>query len=80
MENHYLIHGDYKSEHIYIKEGRYSGVIDFSDIRGGSNLWDLAHARSFSEKYYQLLKKGYSEIVSGIDFTDELIYFYGLVE
>ncbi len=79
-EDPFLVHGDYKPDHIYIKDGRYSGVIDFSDIRGGSCLWDLAHARTFSERYYQLLKKGYNEVLPRVDIKDEKMYFFGLVE
>ena len=76
----YLIHGDYKPEHIFIKNSQYVGVIDFSDIQGGSNLWDLAHVRAFSEEYYQLLKKGYNDFNSSIIISDERIFFYGLVQ
>lgn len=80
IKDSFLIHGDYKPEHIYVRDGQYSGVIDFSDIQGGSNLFDLAHFRAFSEEYYQLLKTGYNEVKPEIDVSDHKIFFFGLVE
>jgi len=38
-----LAHGDYDATHIYAVAGRYSGLIDFGEIRGGDPYYDLAH-------------------------------------
>ncbi len=38
-----LAHGDLDVSHIYVADGRYSGIIDFGEIRGADPLYDLAH-------------------------------------
>ena len=40
-----LAHGDFDTTHIYEKDCRYSGIIDFGEIRGAEPLYDLAHFR-----------------------------------
>lgn len=38
-----LAHGDFDVSHIYQHEGRYSGIIDFGEIRGTDSFYDLGH-------------------------------------
>lgn len=38
-----LAHGDFDMTHIYARKGRYSGIIDFGEIRGADALYDLGH-------------------------------------
>ena len=38
-----LVHGDLDVTHIYSHSGRYSGIIDFGEMRGGDPYFDLAH-------------------------------------
>lgn len=38
-----LAHGDFDVTHIYQRDGRYTGVIDFGEIRGAGRLYDLGH-------------------------------------
>jgi len=40
-----LAHGDFDPTHIYQEDGRYSGIIDFGEIRGADPLYDLGHFR-----------------------------------
>ena len=40
-----LAHGDFDVTHVYQREGRYSGVIDFGEIRGADPWYDLGHFR-----------------------------------
>lgn len=40
-----LAHGDFDVTHIYQQGGRYTGVIDFGEIRGGDPWYDLGHFR-----------------------------------
>ncbi len=40
-----LAHGDFDVTHIYQRDGRYSGIIDFGEIRGGDPWYDLGHFR-----------------------------------
>jgi aminoglycoside phosphotransferase (APT) family kinase protein len=40
-----LAHGDFDVTHIYQRDGQYSGIIDFGEIRGGDPWYDLGHFR-----------------------------------
>lgn len=40
-----LAHGDFDVTHIFQRDGRYSGIIDFGEIRGGDPFYDLGHFR-----------------------------------
>ena len=42
-EQGYLAHGDMDISHIYQENGRYTGIIDFGEIRGASSWYDLGH-------------------------------------
>jgi aminoglycoside phosphotransferase (APT) family kinase protein len=44
-EHAWLAHGDFDVTHIYQDDGRYSGIIDFGEIRGTDSLYDLGHFR-----------------------------------
>ena len=39
----HLAHGDFDVTHIFVHEGRYSGIIDFGEIRGTDRWYDLGH-------------------------------------
>jgi Ser/Thr protein kinase RdoA (MazF antagonist) len=43
VEQAWLAHGDFDLSHIYQRDGRYTGIIDFGEIRGAHRLYDLAH-------------------------------------
>ena len=73
-----LVHGDLDVTHIYAHGGRYSGIIDFGEMRGADSCFDLGHfllhdgetrpARLFSsflEGYLQIspLADGYCEAI-----------------
>jgi len=62
-----LAHGDYDATHIYAVAGRYSGVIDFGEIRGGDPYYDLAHlslreGETLPTPLLPLLLRGYAEV------------------
>ncbi len=38
-----LAHGDFDATHIFHDHGRYSGIIDFGEIRGADRFYDLGH-------------------------------------
>ncbi|QBD79580.1 aminoglycoside phosphotransferase family protein [Ktedonosporobacter rubrisoli] len=38
-----LAHGDFDTTHIYQDNGRYTGIIDFGEIRGAEHCYDLGH-------------------------------------
>jgi aminoglycoside phosphotransferase (APT) family kinase protein len=39
----HLVHGDLDVTHIYAHAGRYSGIIDFGEMRGADSYFDLGH-------------------------------------
>lgn len=39
----WLAHGDFDRTHIYQRDGRYTGIIDFGEMRGAARLYDLGH-------------------------------------
>ncbi len=43
VEQARLAHGDLDATHIYQQDGRYTGIIDFGEIRGTDPLYDLGH-------------------------------------
>jgi aminoglycoside phosphotransferase (APT) family kinase protein len=44
-EQGWLAHGDLDVTHIFQEHGRYTGIIDFGEIRGAHRLYDLGHFR-----------------------------------
>jgi fructosamine-3-kinase len=62
QNNSFLAHGDFCLEHIYHLDGKYSGIIDFGDMRGTSKFHDLAHFYTYNRKYFEPLIKGYNSI------------------
>jgi aminoglycoside phosphotransferase len=43
VDQAHLAHGDFDLTHIFAHEGRYSGIIDFGEIRGTDPWYDLGH-------------------------------------
>jgi aminoglycoside phosphotransferase (APT) family kinase protein len=63
-----LAHGDFDPTHIYQNEGRYTGIIDFGEIRGTDRWYDLGHfhMRDGERLPFRLeapLVRGYGEIM-----------------
>ena len=68
VEQGYLAHGDFDTNHIYQEGGRYTGVIDFGEIRGASRWYDLGHfhvrdGESLSYRGLPGLIRGYEESI-----------------
>jgi Ser/Thr protein kinase RdoA (MazF antagonist) len=59
-----LVHGDFDISHIYHSAGRYSGIIDFGEIRGNNRLFDFATFIGFYQdrEAYSCLLEGYREM------------------
>lgn len=45
VDQAWLAHGDFDVTHIFQDRGRYTGIIDFGEIRGGDPFYDLGHFR-----------------------------------
>jgi aminoglycoside phosphotransferase (APT) family kinase protein len=68
-EQSWLAHGDFDATHIYQEYGRYSGIIDFGEIRGTDRFYDLGHFRMHDGETLRslvlpYLLEGYKEVVS----------------
>jgi aminoglycoside phosphotransferase (APT) family kinase protein len=66
-EQAYLAHGDFDTTHVFQENGRYSGIIDFGEMRGTNRWYDLGHFHMRDGEYisYSLstvLIRGYNEI------------------
>lgn len=64
VEKAVLVHGDFDISHIFHSAGRYSGIIDFGEVRGNNRLFDLATFTGFYQDkiLYSYLLDGYLEI------------------
>ena len=59
----YLAHGDFDVTHIYHNEQRYSGIIDFGEMRGANQWYDLGHFNIEHHEGLPYLLAGYQEMV-----------------
>jgi len=62
-----LAHGDFDVSHIFQHAGRYTGVIDFGEIRGADRWYDLGHFRlhdgeTLAGSVFPDLLAGYDEV------------------
>jgi len=62
-----LAHGDFDTTPIFHSEGRYSGLIDFGEVRGADPLFDLGHFLLHDREHlawmlFDELLKGYQEV------------------
>ncbi|HEU0000221.1 MAG TPA: aminoglycoside phosphotransferase family protein [Ktedonobacteraceae bacterium] len=62
----YLAHGDFDMTHIFQENGRYTGIIDFGEIRGTNRWYDLGHfhmrdGEYISYSHWLSLIRGYGE-------------------
>lgn len=83
-EQAWLAHGDFDATHIYHDQGRYTGIIDFGEIRGTHSLYDLGHFRMYdSETLPNLmlpyLIEGYREVTSLPPDYEQKVSFYSLL-
>jgi len=67
IEQGYLAHGDIDTTHIFQEQGRYTGIIDFGEVRSANRWYDLAHFRIRDGAFppyrlFQALERGYAEI------------------
>jgi hypothetical protein len=68
IEQAWLAHGDFDATHIYQEHGRYTGIIDFGEIRGGDPFYDLGHfqmhdGETLPARMLPYLLEGYREVV-----------------
>ena len=66
-----LAHGDFDPTHVYAARGRYSGIIDFGEIRGAPPLYDAAHWAL--QGPLEPLLAGYAEIATLPDGHEQII-------
>ncbi|MGH2495374.1 MAG: phosphotransferase [Ktedonobacteraceae bacterium] len=66
-EQGYLAHGDFDMTHIFQENGRYTGIIDFGEIRGTNRWYDPGHFHVRDGEYTSYshwldIVHGYSEV------------------
>ncbi len=59
-----LAHGDFDLTHIYQQAGRYTGIIDFGEIRGASQFYDLGHFQIEHRPLLPYLLEGYATVAT----------------
>lgn len=63
-----LAHGDFDTSHVFAAGGRYSGLIDFGEIRGTDDAFDFAtlqltmHEQTLHRLAFDNITSGYSEV------------------
>ena len=81
--NGWLAHGDFDGTHIYQHEGKYSGIIDFGEIRGANPWYDLAHFRLHDGEQmapvFPWLLEGYASVTSLPDDLGERLRTWSLL-
>jgi len=80
----WLAHGDFDATHIYQEHGRYTGIIDFGEMRGGTRWYDLGHFRMHDGETVPALilpwlLEGYRAVTPLPDDHERRIGFAGLL-
>lgn len=73
-----LAHGDFDATHIYQHNGRYTGLIDFGEIRGADRFYDLGHSFMENRTLLPDLLDGYGEVAPLPPDTWKRIHFASL--
>lgn len=79
-----LAHGDFDATHIFHHQGRYSGIIDFGEIRGADPYYDLGHfmihdSETLPVPVLPWLLAGYQERAPLLEDYKKRICFTGLL-
>jgi aminoglycoside phosphotransferase (APT) family kinase protein len=74
-----LAHGDFDATHIYYHDDLYTGIIDFGEIRGAHQLYDLGHFAVENSDLLPSLLKGYSSVTPLRDNELRQIHLTGLL-
>lgn len=80
----WLAHGDFDATHIYQCDGRYTGIIDFGEIRGADRWYDLGHfnlhdGERLPVRALPFLLAGYREVAPLPDDGEARIEFVSLL-
>ena len=62
VEQAVLAHGDWDATHIYQRDGSYTGMIDFGEIRGANLLYDLGHFSIENSAMLPYVLEGYRQV------------------
>ncbi len=84
VEQAWLAHGDFDATHIYQKQGCYTGIIDFGEIRGGDPFYDLGHFQMHDgeilpARVLPYLLEGYKDVVQLPPDYKQRIHFSSLL-
>lgn len=84
VEQAHLAHGDLDATHIYQQGGRYTGLIDFGEIRGADRFYDLGHFALHDGEILPALVlphllQGYEDVASLPPDREQRIHLIGLL-
>jgi aminoglycoside phosphotransferase (APT) family kinase protein len=74
-----LAHGDFDVTHIYFRGAAYTGIIDFGEIRGTHQLYDLGHFAIESSDLLPYVLQGYTAVAPLHDDALRHIHLTGLL-
>lgn len=74
-----LAHGDFDVTHIYYCAAAYTGIIDFGEIRGAHQLYDLGHFAIENSDLLPYLLQGYTAVARLADGAQRQIYLTALL-
>ncbi|MFL5703535.1 MAG: phosphotransferase family protein [Ktedonobacteraceae bacterium] len=80
VERGQLAHGDFDTTHIYQEHERYTGIIDFGELCGANQYYDLGHfhmsdGEMLPHRILPGLLRGYREVASLPQDYEQHIYF-----
>lgn len=78
-----LNHGDVFTSHMYIKEEKYIGIIDWDDIVSAPREYDLSELMNgldWDIEYWESLMKGYTKYFDYIDINKKDLIIAGLLQ
>lgn len=79
-----MAHGDFDVSHMFERDGRYMGIIDFGELRGASPLYDPGHFRAHDgetlpQRVLPWLVAGYRDVTPLPGDATQRIHLYSLL-
>jgi len=84
VDRAHLAHGDFDATHIFHSEGRYTGIIDFGEIRGADRRYDLGHfvlhdGERLPEPMLPCLIEGYRDVAPLAEADERRLHLWALL-
>lgn len=69
----FLNHGDFDCSHIYSQGAHFTGLIDFGDLRGASQIHDICHYNVFTHIGFKYVLEGYNTVIGNSEGINEYV-------